>query len=158
MNDTRGSLDGTGRRFALVVSRFNETVTDQLLEGAVRTLTEHGVAEEALEVIRVPGAWELPGATARVLERGSVDGVVALGCVVRGETPHFDYIAGEASRGLGDLSVRAEVPVTFGVLTTDTLEQALVRAGGRRGDPSSHKGREAALTLLEMANLYRTLR
>jgi 6,7-dimethyl-8-ribityllumazine synthase len=153
VNELRGSLEGKGLRFALLVSRFNEVVTDALLEGAVEALTEHGVDPADVTVVRVPGAWELPGATARILDRGAVDGVVTLGCVIRGETPHFQFVAGEAARGLGDLARTAAVPVVFGVLTTDDLEQALRRAG----EGSDNKGREAALSALEMANLYRAL-
>jgi 6,7-dimethyl-8-ribityllumazine synthase len=153
MKEVAGSLDGKGLRFALVVSRFNAVVTDALLEGAVEALEEHGVAADDLTVVRVPGAWELPGTCARVLEGDDVDGVVALGCVIRGETPHFEFVAGEAARGLGTLALDAPVPVVFGVLTTDDLEQALRRAG----DGEENKGREVALSALEMATLYRRL-
>ena len=154
MAELEGAPRGEGKRFLVVVSRFNELVTERLLEGAVGCLREHGVAEDAVDVLRVPGAWELPGAAAAALRRGGVDGVVALGCVIRGETPHFDYVAGEAARGLQELAVREIVPVAFGVLTTDTREQALARAGGDRGN----KGWEAALTALEMSDLYDKLR
>lgn len=161
MNEKKGRPDGAGKRVSVVVSRFNAEVTEALLEGALATLAEHGAAEADVEVIRVPGAWELPGAVGQVLRRGSVDAVVALGCVIRGETPHFEYVAGEAARGLGALAARADVPVIFGVLTTDTLEQALIRAGGKgegTSSDSSNKGREAVLAALEMADLYRMLR
>jgi 6,7-dimethyl-8-ribityllumazine synthase len=151
--ELRGSLEGEGRRFALVVSRFNEVVTNELLAGAMDCLVEHGVDRANLTVVRVPGAWELPGACARVLEAGGVDAVLALGCVIRGQTPHFEFVAGEASRGLGTLAREAPVPVVFGVLTTDTLEQAMKRAGTER----DNKGWEAALSALEMANLYRAV-
>jgi 6,7-dimethyl-8-ribityllumazine synthase len=145
-----GMLDGTGRRFVVIVSRFNELVTEKLLEGATGCLRQHGVAEHDVDVIRVPGAFELPGAAAAALRRGGYAGVIALGCVIRGETPHFDYVAGEAARGLQSLAVRHDVPIAFGVLTTDDRAQALARAGGDRGN----KGWEAALTALEMANLF----
>ncbi len=148
-----GSLKGDGLRFALVVARFNDLITERLLAGAVDALTRHGVAPEDVQVVRVPGAWELPAAAARVVERGNVDGVVALGCVIRGATPHFDYVAGEAAAGLGILSRKATIPVIFGVLTTDTLEQALERAGSKGGN----KGWEAAVSAVEMANLFREL-
>jgi 6,7-dimethyl-8-ribityllumazine synthase len=154
VKERTGALDGTGRRFAIVVSRFNEVVTEELVAGALEALTTHGVSPDDIEVVRVPGAFELPGACARVLSKGGVDGVVALGCVIRGETPHFEFVAGETTRGLGDLARSSAVPVSFGVLTTDTLEQALRRAGSGAGN----KGWEAALTALEVANLYRTLR
>lgn len=154
MTELRGDLEGRGLKIALIVSRFNEVVTEALLDGAVETLREHGVDQGGLTVVRVPGAWELPGAGARVLERGEVDAIIALGCVIRGETPHFEYVAGQAARGLGELALDATVPVVFGVLTTDDLEQALQRAG----EGPDNKGREAALSALEMANLYRALR
>lgn len=149
-----GSLDGTGRRFALVAARFNESITSRLLVGAADALVQNGVAVDDLKVLRVPGVWELPSACARVLKQGGIDAVIALGCVIRGETPHFEFVAREAARGLGALSVRAPIPIVFGVLTTDTFEQALDRAGpGER-----NKGREAALSALEMANLFSELR
>ena len=153
MKEFEGRLDGTGLRIAVVVARFNEMLTDQLLAGAVDCLVRHGVSGDDLQVVRVPGAWELPGACARVRSRGEVDAIVALGCVIRGATPHFDYVAGEAAAGLGALNRQGEVPVGFGVLTTDTLEQAVERAGTKAGN----KGREAAEATLEMATLYRDL-
>ncbi|MSR22542.1 MAG: 6,7-dimethyl-8-ribityllumazine synthase [Gemmatimonadetes bacterium] len=153
MREVSGTPDGTGRRFALVASRFNHVVTDELVAGAVDALTRHGVASGDIEIIRVPGAWELPATCQRVVERGGVDGIVALGCVIRGETPHFEYVAGEASRGLGAVARSASIPVVFGVLTTETLEQAMTRAGTER----NNKGWEAALVALEMATLYREL-
>lgn len=156
-SEIEGGRDGSGLRLAIVVSRFNDVVTEPLLEGARSCLEEHGVDPDAITVVRVPGAWELPGAAARLLAQGGRDGVIALGCVIRGETPHFDFVAGEAARGLGALAREAEVPVIFGVLTTDTLEQALMRAGGKE-DGGENKGREAALATLEMATLYRRLR
>lgn len=158
MTERQGNLDGAGRRVAVLVSRFNADVTGLLEEGAVAALREHGVAVSDIEVIRVPGAWELPGVAARLVDRGYVDAIVALGCVIRGETPHFDYVAGEAARGLGALGLRCSVPVIFGVLTTETLEQAMVRAGARSDDPRANKGWEAAEVALEMSSLYRGLR
>jgi len=153
MKEIEGSLDGRGLRFALVVARFNDLITEQLLEGALDCLVRHGVDRDELEIVRVPGAWELPAACARLVERDDLDGIVALGCVIRGATPHFDYVAGEAAAGLGALNRSGRVPVGFGVLTTDTLEQALERAGTKAGN----KGREAAEATLEMASLYRKL-
>jgi 6,7-dimethyl-8-ribityllumazine synthase len=138
----------------IVAARFNHGITSRLVAGATAAFRSHGVASEDLELIRVPGAFELPSACKRAIERGGTDAVVALGCVIRGETPHFDFIAGAASRGLADLSVQAAVPVVFGVLTTDTLEQALDRAG----PGEENKGWEAAVSALEMANLYAELR
>lgn len=138
---------------AIVVARFHSVVTDSLLAGALEALVTHGLSPDRIEVVRVPGAFELPGATARLLERGGIDGIIALGCVIRGETPHFDFVAGEATRGLGELALRGPVPIAFGLLTTETLEQALRRAGGK----TENKGWDAALAALEMANLYRAL-
>ena len=149
-----GSLDGVGKRFAIVASRFNEDVIARLVDGAIRGLVGHGVVAGDLEVVRVPGAFELPSACQRVVERGGVDAVIALGCVIRGETPHFEYVAGAAAQGLGALSISGGVPTVFGVLTTDTLEQAIDRAG----PGEDNKGWEAALSALEMVNLLRDLR
>lgn len=149
MAEFEGAPQGADRRFAILVSRFNELVTDRLLDGATSCLREHGVAEQDIDVVRVPGAFELPAAAAALLRGGGYNGIVALGCVVRGETPHFDYVAGEAARGLQELAMGHSVGFGFGLLTTDTAEQALARAGGDRGN----KGWEAALTTLEMADL-----
>lgn len=137
------------RRVAVVASRFNEVVTEELLAGALTALGERGLGPGAAEVFRVPGAWELPWAAARAARSGRYAAVIALGCVVRGETPHFDFVAGEAARGLMEVAIETGVPVTFGVLTTDTLEQALARAAGPGGD----KGRDAALAALELLDL-----
>lgn len=153
IKEYHGGLDGAGRRFALIVSRFNEIVTEELLSGAVTALLDHGVSATDIEIVRVPGAWELPAAASRMARRGGLDGIIAIGCVIRGETPHFDYVAGEAARGLAALSRDFHLPVSFGVLTTETLEQALVRSGN--GGPN--RGADAALSALEMANLYREL-
>lgn len=153
MAELEGAARGDGGRFAVVVSRFNELVTEKLLEGARACLLQHGLAEDDIDVLRVPGAFELPAAAAALLRQGGYRGVVAVGCVIRGETPHFDFVAGEAARGLQTLAVEQGVPVGFGLLTTDTRDQALARAGGDRGN----KGWEAALTTLEMADLFRQL-
>lgn len=150
----KGSTRGEGLRLLVVVSRFNELETDLLLEGALECLDEHGVRKEDIDVAYVPGAFELPGAIGVAIREAGYDGIVALGCVIRGETPHFDYVAGEAARGIQALSIRHGVPIGFGVLTTDTREQALARAGGEHGN----KGWEAALTTLEMVHLYEGLR
>lgn len=149
--EIEGSTAGEGRRFLIAVSRFNELITEKLLEGARSCLLEHGVAEADVDTVRVPGAFELPGLVGVALRTGRYDGIVALGCVIRGETPHFDYVAGEAARGIQELATRHDVPIGFGVLTTDTREQALARAGGAKGN----KGWEAAFTTLEMVDLYR---
>ena len=150
MNEYNGRLDGAGKRFAIVVSRFNSLITEQLLQGARDCLVRHGADDDAIDVYHVPGAWEIPQAARRVLASGSHDALIALGCVIRGATPHFDYVAGEAARGLGALSQDTDVPVVFGVLTTDTVEQALERAGTKAGN----KGWDAALSAIELVDLY----
>jgi 6,7-dimethyl-8-ribityllumazine synthase len=144
----RGQTDGSGKRFAIIVSRFNALITDRLLAGARVCLMQHGVTEDAIDVVSVPGAWELPIAAQAAAQRGYA-AIIALGCVIRGETPHFDYVAGAAAQGLERVSLEARLPVAFGVLTTEDTQQALDRAGGRDGN----KGWDAALTALEMANL-----
>lgn len=137
-----------GRRFAIVVSRFNEIVTERLLAGAVACFGDHDVGENDIDVFSVPGAWELPVAALHAAKNGYAV-ILALGCVIRGDTPHFDYVAGGAAQGLAQVGVTTGVPVVFGVLTTENLEQALDRAGGKIGN----KGWEAAETALEMADL-----
>ncbi len=153
MADLRGRLDGSGKRFALVASRFNELVTERLVAGARSCLVQHGVADDDVDLIWVPGAWELPLGVRGAIRRGGYAGIVALGCVIRGETPHFDYVAGGAANGLAALGLEAELPVGLGLLTTDTADQALARAGGKSGN----KGWEAALSVLEMAGLLEIL-
>jgi 6,7-dimethyl-8-ribityllumazine synthase len=148
-----GTPAGEGRRFAVVASRFNETITRPLAEGAVDALTRHGAAPADVDLVWVPGAWELPAAVRRVLASDRYSAVVAVGAVVRGETPHFDIVAGEAARGLADAGAEFEVPVALGLLTTDTMEQAEARAGGAHGN----KGWDAAMAALEMADLYAQL-
>lgn len=143
------TVNGTGRRFAVVAARFNREVVDRLLDGALRAFERHGVAPGDVEVHRVPGAWEIPQALAALARRGGCDGLVALGAVVRGGTPHFEYVAAECSRGIAEVARQFALPVAFGVLTCDTMEQALARAGGAAGN----KGEEAALAALEMAEL-----
>lgn len=154
MRTFQGSLIGTGLRFTLVVSRFNELISSKLLGGAVDVLTRHGVRHQDIEVCWVPGAWELPLMTKEIALCGKCDAVVALGAVIRGDTPHFDYVSAEMSKGLAAVSIDQRLPIGFGVLTTDTLEQALVRAGSKSGN----KGAEAAMAALEMANLLREAR
>jgi 6,7-dimethyl-8-ribityllumazine synthase len=149
MAEFSGNPAGAGRRAVVVASRFNETVTRSLVEGALDALVRHGVAFDDVDVIWVPGAWELPIAARKAMSTERYDVVVALGAVIRGETPHFDFVAGESSRGLADASRDADIPVGFGLLTCDTLEQALQRAGGEHGN----KGWDAAVAALEMADL-----
>jgi 6,7-dimethyl-8-ribityllumazine synthase len=149
MAEFTGSPTGAGRRVAVVASRFNETVTRALVDGAMDALVRHGAAFDDIDVYWVPGAWELPLAVRHVMATARYDAVVALGAVVRGDTPHFDYVAGEASRGLSEAARDADIPVGFGVLTCDTMEQALARCGGEHGN----KGWDAALAALETADL-----
>ena len=134
----------------MLVSRFNETITQRLLDGALDALVRHGVAFDDVDVFWVPGAWELPAAARRVAASERYDALVALGAVIRGETPHFDYVAGEAARGLSLASADFDVPIAFGVLTCDTVAQAEARAGGEHGN----KGWDSALAALEMADLF----
>ena len=154
MSDFAGTADMTDRLVAIVVSRFNESVTRRLVDGAIDALTRHGGLRENIDVVWVPGAWELPGATRVLLATERYDAIVALGAVIRGETPHFDYVAGEASRGLAEAGADFDVPIGFGLLTTDTLEQAEERAGGTHGN----KGWDAAVAALEMVDLFERLR
>lgn len=143
------TMDAASHRFAIVVSRFNELVTGRLLDAALDTLARHGVAPDHVSVAWTPGAWELPVVAQRFAAGGRVTAIIALGCVVRGDTPHFDYVAGESARGLQQVAVTSGVPVLNGVLTTNSMEQALDRAGGKAGN----KGAEAAAAAIEMANL-----
>jgi 6,7-dimethyl-8-ribityllumazine synthase len=153
MAEITGSPRGAGKRIAIVASRFNEPITAKLVDGATDALARHGVAAEMLDVVWVPGAWELPAAACRLLDTGAYDAIVAIGAVIRGETPHFDYVAGECARGLAQSQADYGRPIGFGVLTTDTLEQAEARAGGAHGN----KGWDAALAALEMADLFARL-
>jgi len=140
---------GEGRRIAIVISRFNGNVTGRLLAGARACLLERGVESTSIDEISVPGAWELPQASRWAADRGIYDAIIALGCVIRGETPHFDFVATAAADGLAEVSLGSRVPVTLGLLTTEDMDQALARAGGRYGN----KGWEAAEAALEMAAL-----
>jgi 6,7-dimethyl-8-ribityllumazine synthase len=150
----RGELTGEGLRIAVVVSRFNEEVTSRMLAGARAALDERGVREEDIDVAWVPGAFELALAARKLAETARYDAVVCLGAVIRGETPHFDYVAGAAARGIADVGRDTGVPAVFGVITPNTLEQALERAGGKKGN----KGFDAVLTAIEMANLLRQIK
>ncbi len=149
MADMRGEPNGKGQRYAIVISRFNEVVTEQLLAGARECLAKYSVDADDVDVYSVPGAWELPIAAQTAARRQRYSAIVALGCVIRGETPHFDFVAGEASAGLARVSLKEKIPIGFGLLTTETLEQAMARAGGKGGN----KGWDAALAALEMADL-----
>ena len=149
----QGDLNGEGLRIGVALARFNQGVTDQLLAGALDALVKDGVADDAIDVAVVPGAFELPLCAQRLAATGRYDALVCLGAVVRGETPHFDFVAGEAARGIAEVARRHDLPIGFGVLTTDTIEQALARTGGDRGN----KGYEAAVTALEMVRVLRVV-
>ena len=150
MKETSGKLVcGKGRRYGVVVSRWNDFFTEKMLGGAVDTLVRHGADEKNIHLVRVPGAWEIPLAVQKLLQSGNVDGVVALGCLIRGATPHFDYISSEVTKGLGKLSLDTGLPVTYGVITVENLDQAIERAGSKAGN----KGGEAGASLIEMVEL-----
>ena len=153
MRTVEGKLSGAGLKFALVVSRFNSFITERLLEGALDCLRRQGVAEDDLMVARVPGAWEIPVVVKRLAQSKAYDGVICLGAVIRGSTPHFDYVAAEVSKGIAMVSLESGLPISFGILTTDTLEQAIERAGSKAGN----KGFAAAEAALEMVNLLKGL-
>jgi 6,7-dimethyl-8-ribityllumazine synthase len=153
MQTYQGSIDGKRLRIAVVASRFNETICKRLVDGALDALVRHGVADDDISLTWVPGAFEIPSAAQRIAASGEVDAVVAIGAVIRGETAHFDYVAGPAASGVSSASLATGIPIAFGVLTTDTTEQAAERAGGKLGN----KGYEAAVTAIEMANLFASL-
>jgi len=149
-----GQLSAQGLRFAVVVSRFNSFITERLLAGAMDALRRTGAAEDAIDVVKVPGSWEVPLVASEIARQHRYDAVICLSAVIRGETPHFDYVAAEAAKGVAHAALDTGVPVAFGVLTTNTLEQAIDRAGAKGGN----KGFDAAMTAIEMANLMRMLR
>ncbi len=146
-----GDFSANTAKFTMVVARFNSNVVEGLVEGAIDTLRRHGVPEANITIVRVPGAFEMPLAAKRVAQKGESVAIIALGAVIRGGTPHFDYVAGEASSGLARVSLDHDIPVAFGLLTTDTIEQAVERSGSKAGN----KGADAAMTALEMVSLLR---
>ena len=148
-----GRLDAKGLKFAIVVSRFNSFVTERLLSGALDALERSGAGAENVEIIRVPGSWEMPVVVTELAKQKRHDAIICLGAVIRGDTPHFDYVANEAAKGIAQASMQYSVPVAFGVLTTNTLEQAIDRAGAKSGN----KGFESAMSAIETANLMRQL-
>lgn len=148
-----GKLDAKGLRFGLLVSRFNSFVSDRLVEGAIDALLRHGAEKDDINIVRVPGAFEIPPTAKQMAESGRYDAIVCLGAVIRGATPHFEYVSAEVSKGVASVSIDSGIPVTFGVLTTDTIEQAIERAGSKAGN----KGFDAAVAAIEMANLYKAL-
>ncbi len=149
MREIRGNFSGKGKKIAIVVSRFNEFISNQLLQGCVDTLQKSGVAKESIFVVWAPGSFEIPQVLSK-LDTKKFNAIIALGAVIRGETPHFDYIASEVAKGVARISQEKKIPVTFGIITADTVEQAVERAGTKQ----SNKGRDAALAALEMADIY----
>jgi len=149
-----GQLSAAGLRFAIIVSRFNSFITERLYQGAMDALGRAGASPDCIDLVKVPGSWEVPLVAAELARQHRYDAVICLSCVIRGETPHFDYVAGEAAKGIAQAAAETGVPVAFGVLTTNTLEQAIDRAGAKGGN----KGFDAAMTAIEMANLLRNLR
>ena len=152
--ERKGNLAGKGLRLAIVVSRFNSFITERLLSGALDALTRAGADEKKIEVVRVPGSFEIPVAAKTLAQSGRYDAIITLGCIIRGETQHFDYISAEVTRGIQLAAIETGVPISFGVLTTDNLEQAVDRAGAKSGN----KGAEVALAAVEMANLLKKTR
>ena len=146
-----GSLSAKGFRFALIVSRFNDFISQRLVEGAVDCLERHGEGSVSHTVVKVPGAFDIPATAARVASSGKCDAVICLGAVIRGVTPHFEYVAAEVAKGVAQVALNGKVPVTFGVLTTDTIDQAIERAGSKSGN----KGWDAALAAIELVNLWK---
>lgn len=144
-----GRLLGEGRKFALIVSRFNDFISDRLMGGALDALLRSGVKDEDIDVVKVPGAFEIPLVAKKLVKKKKYDAVICLGAVIRGATPHFEYVSAEVSKGIATVSIESEIPVIFGIITTDTIEQAIERAGAKAGN----KGWSAAMSALEMANL-----
>jgi 6,7-dimethyl-8-ribityllumazine synthase len=154
MKVIQGKLIGTGLRFCIVASRFNELISSRLIEGAKDTLFRHGVNPQNVDLVWVPGAWEIPLVAKEISLKGEYDGIITVGAVIRGDTPHFEYVSSEMSKGISQVSLAQRVPVGFGVLTCDNLEQALLRAGSKSGN----KGAETAIAILEMANVLKEIR
>ncbi|NCS89145.1 MAG: 6,7-dimethyl-8-ribityllumazine synthase [Ignavibacteria bacterium CG2_30_36_16] len=153
MKTIEGNLSAKDLKFAIIVSRFNEFICEKLLSGSIDCLLRHGCGEKDIEVIKVPGAFEIPIAADKAASSKKYDALITLGAVIRGATPHFDYVAGNAASGIAHVSVKHAIPVAFGILTTDTIEQAIERAGTKAGN----KGWDAALTAIEMANLLKQI-
>ncbi len=148
-----GDFNAGDAKFCILAARFNSFIVERLVDGAVDVLVRHGTGRENIEIIRVPGAYEMPISAQRVAQTGNYDSIIALGAVIRGSTPHFDFVAAECSKGLAQVSLAADIPIIFGVLTTDTIEQAIERAGTKAGN----KGADAALAAIEMVSLFNKL-
>ena len=148
-----GNITAEGFSFAIIVSRFNDFISSKLLEGAMDALRRHGADEKKVSMVKVPGSFEIPATAKRLAASGKYDAIICLGAVIRGATPHFDYVASEVAKGIASVSLKSDIPVTFGVLTTDNLEQAIERAGSKVGN----KGWDAAVAAMEMVNLFKKL-
>jgi 6,7-dimethyl-8-ribityllumazine synthase len=148
-----GRISAEGFQFALIVSRFNDFISSKLVEGALDALKRHGAKDEQLTLVKVPGAFEIPLTARKIADSGKYDAVICLGAVIRGSTPHFDYVAAEVSKGIAVVALESKIPVAFGVLTTDNMEQAIERAGSKAGN----KGWDAAMAAMEMANLFKDM-
>lgn len=153
MKINEGHLSATGLKFGIVVGRFNSFITERLLEGAVDCIIRHGGEKDNIEVFKVPGSFEIPLVAKKLAKSGKYDAVICLGAVIRGSTPHFDYVANEVTKGIAQVSLETEVPIAYGILTTDTIEQAIERAGTKMGN----KGFDAAMTAIEMANILKSI-
>jgi len=153
-NIYEGSFNAEGLKFAIVVSRFNHFIADKLLSGAMDAIYRHGGKEEDITVVRVPGSFEIPSVANKLVESGKYDAIICLGVLIRGDTPHFDYIASEVSKGIANIAINSGIPVLFGVITADTIEQAIERAGTKQGN----KGFDTAMAAIEMANLYKIIK
>lgn len=153
VNNIEGDLNAQGFKFGIVVSRFNDFITSRLVDGAVDALVRHGAKDKDIDVVKVPGAFEIPMTAKKMCAKKKYDAVLCLGAVIRGATPHFNFVAGEAAKGVGTLAMESSIPVLFGVLTTENLEQAIERAGAKSGN----KGSETALAAIEMVNLYKNI-
>lgn len=154
MNIIEGNLDGKGLRIAIIMSRFNDFIVEKLLSGAVDTLLRSGLADDDISVYKVPGAFEIPLTAKQIAFKGNLDAIICLGAIIQGDTPHFQYIAGEVTKGIAMVSIEANIPVIFGILTTDNIQQAIERAGTKQGN----KGKEAALSAIEMANIMKQIK
>lgn len=152
-NIIEGKLTAAGFRFGVIVSRFNSFICDRLVEGALDALIRHGATDEEIDIVRVPGAFEIPLAAQKAAATGRYDALICLGAVIRGSTPHFDYVCAEVSKGVASVSLDSGLPVAFGVITTDSIEQAIERAGSKAGN----KGADAAMTAIEMVNLFKAI-
>jgi 6,7-dimethyl-8-ribityllumazine synthase len=153
MNIIEGKLLAEGLRFGIVVGRFNSFITERLLEGAIDCILRHGGSKENIEIVKVPGSFEIPLTAKKLAKSGKYDAVICLGAVIRGSTPHFDYVANEVTKGIAQVSLETEVPISYGILTTDTIEQAVERAGTKMGN----KGFDAAMVAIEMANVLKSI-